>query len=83
MVLVLYTIPKCPYCKEAKTWLKDNGVNYMEIRVFENKSLEEKLYKKTNSDKLTYPVMNISGNYFNGWFNQEQLKKFKDLLKIN
>ena len=83
MVLVLYTIPKCPYCKEAKTWLRNNGVNFMEVRVFENKKLEKKLYKKTNSDKLTYPIMNISGNYFNGWLNEQQLKKFKNLLKIN
>ena len=83
MVLVLYTIPKCPYCKQAKTWLEEQGVNYMEVRVFDNQKLEEKLYKKTKSDKLTYPIMNISGKYLNGWLNEHQLKKFKNLLKIN
>ena len=44
MVLVLYTIPKCPYCKEAKTWLKNNGVNFMEVRVFENKKSQEHMF---------------------------------------
>ena len=35
--MTLFTFPKCPACKKAKKWLKDNGFSYHE----ENLSLLE------------------------------------------
>ena len=55
----------------------------MEVGVFEDKNLEEKLYNKTKSDKLHFHIVNVGGKYFNGWFNIEQLETFKKILKIS
>ena len=81
MVLALYTIPNCPYCKESKIWLDKHKINYMEVDV--NESLRNKLYDLVQSDKLNFPIVNLGGKYFNGWFNKEQLEEFKRILKIN
>jgi|TARA_B100000902_G_scaffold56309_1_gene63110 glutaredoxin len=84
MVLVLYTssnIPDCPYCDEARTWLNDNKVNFVEVDVADNQRLKDKIYEKTKSKSV--PVVNIDGSYFRGWFTQKELKELLKLLKKN
>ncbi len=84
MVLVLYTssnIPDCPYCDEARTWLNDNKVNFVEVDVANNQKLKDKIYEKTKSKSV--PVVNIDGSYFRGWFTKKELEELLKLLKKN
>ena len=82
VVLILYTstnIPNCPYCDEARKWLVENKINYIEIDIANNKKLQKKIYQKKKSKNV--PVVNIDGSYFRGWFKKSELKEIKEILE--
>ena len=42
----IYTTPTCPYCKMAKNFLDDNGINYQEFNIVEDKALNKSFHKR-------------------------------------
>lgn len=43
----VFTTPTCPYCTKIKDWLDENGYEYTEHNVAEDKEQAKKMIKKT------------------------------------
>jgi glutaredoxin 3 len=43
----VFTTPTCPYCTKIKEWLEENGYDYTEHNVGEDKEQAKKMIKKT------------------------------------
>ena len=68
----VYSTPTCPYCKMAKKFLEDNGIEYQDLNVAEDKAAREEMIRK--SGQMAVPVIDIEGEFVIG-FNQAQLKQ--------
>jgi len=43
----VYTTPSCPYCTKIKQWLDENGYDYTEHNVAENREKAKEMIEKT------------------------------------
>jgi glutaredoxin-like YruB-family protein len=72
MNVTVYSTPTCPYCRQVKDYLRDNGV------VFEDKDVAADLSSRKKmvdvSGQLGVPVVEIDGKIVVG-FNREELDK--------
>lgn len=47
MQVDIYTTPTCPYCKQTKTFFKENDVDYEEHDVAENNEAAQTMIEKS------------------------------------
>ena len=58
--VLIYTVPNCPYCAQAKGYFSENGVPFREIDVIaNNKEFAREMIEK--SGQKTVPVVDIEG----------------------
>lgn len=43
----VFTTPSCPYCTKIKQWLDENGHDYVEYNVAENREKAREMIQKT------------------------------------
>lgn len=43
----IFTTPTCPYCKKLKQWMEQEGVDYVEHNVAEDREQAVRMMKKT------------------------------------
>lgn len=43
----VYTTPSCPYCTKIKEWLDENGYDYTEHNVAENREKAKEMIQRT------------------------------------
>lgn len=43
----VYTTPSCPYCTKIKQWLEQEGYEYEEVNVAENREKAKEMVQKT------------------------------------
>lgn len=55
----IYTTPYCPYCSTLKEYLKDNGIEFIDIDVAQNEAEREDMVKR--SGQIGVPVLDIDG----------------------
>jgi glutaredoxin 3 len=72
MVVKVYSTNFCPYCKMAKSFLKDKNVQFEEINVQENQQAAKEMIEKTG--QVGVPVIEIDGHTVVG-FDREQIEK--------
>ncbi|MEK7103684.1 MAG: glutaredoxin domain-containing protein [Patescibacteria group bacterium] len=70
--VTIYSTPTCGYCKLAKAFFKENGVEYVEHDVSEDLKAQEEMIAKTN--QMGVPVIDIDGEIIIG-FDQERLSE--------
>lgn len=68
----IYTTPNCPYCKMAKNFLADNGIEYQEFNIVEDKAAREEMKNRCNS--LAVPTICFNGEVLIG-FNEAELRE--------
>ncbi|OGZ28882.1 MAG: NrdH-redoxin [Candidatus Niyogibacteria bacterium RIFCSPLOWO2_01_FULL_45_48] len=68
--VTIYTTPTCIYCKMAKEFFKENGVEYSEKNVASDTQAREEMIKKSN--QMGVPVIDIDGELTIG-FDKERL----------
>ena len=61
--LTMYTTAWCPDCRRAKTFLKERGVEFLEVDIEKDPSAEE-IVIKANDGKRKIPTLEIGGRYF-------------------
>ena len=62
-IVTMYTTAWCPDCRRAKTFLKERGVEFREVRIEGNPSAEE-IVLRANQGKRKVPTLEIGGRYF-------------------
>lgn len=68
----IYTTPTCPYCAMTKAFLRENGVEFEEINVADDRAAAMEMMEK--SGQMSVPVLDINGEIIVG-FNREAVKK--------
>jgi glutaredoxin len=71
-VITVYSKPNCPYCEKAKYLLKSLGLQYEEMVVTKDLSVEE-LYKVLDKQVRTIPQIVIDKNHIGGY---NELKEY-------
>ena len=75
MRVKVYSTTTCPYCKMAKSFLEDKGIEFDDLDVSTDADARDEMMKK--SGQMGVPVIDIDGDVVIG-FDQERLA---DLLK--
>lgn len=70
--VTIYTTATCPYCKTAKEYMREKGVEYTEIDVSTDQEAAAKMVEK--SGQMGVPVIDVDGKIIVG-FDKEELKK--------
>lgn len=68
----VYTTPTCPFCKKAKAWLQEHGIDYKEINVLENEAARDHIVQK--SGQTGVPQIEIGEKVIVG-FDEEALQE--------
>ncbi len=68
----IYTTPTCPYCKMAKKFLDDHGIQYQEFDIVKDKAAREEM--KTRCNSLAVPTICFDDEVIVG-FNEDELKR--------
>jgi len=77
--ITMYSSARCPDCRRAKTFLKERGAAFEEVRIEEHPEAEE-IVIRANDGKRIVPTLKVGERYFAcSPFNAQQLA---DELKI-
>ncbi|MCG9480001.1 MAG: glutathione S-transferase N-terminal domain-containing protein [Actinomycetia bacterium] len=67
--VLIYSTNTCPYCKQAKDYIKSKGVDYQEIDVSSSRKKLEEMIEK--SGQMGVPVIDIGGKVVVGFDKKE------------
>ena len=67
----VYSTSTCPYCVQAKQFLKENNVQFEEVDVSTDQQAAQEMINK--SGQMGVPVLDIGGEIIVG-FDQERIK---------
>lgn len=70
--VIVYSTPTCPYCKQAKDFLKQNKIEFTEVDVAADEKKAQEMIEK--SGQMGVPVIDISGKIIVG-FDKAEMKK--------
>ena len=76
MKVKVYSTPTCPYCHQAKDFLKENKIEFDDIDVSQDEKAGKEMVEKTG--QMGVPVIEIEGQFIVG-FDKD---KIKELLKL-
>lgn len=63
--VIIYTTEMCPYCQQAKQLLEAKGVTYTEVRVDNDRALQEQMIAR--SGRRTVPQIFINDQSIGGF----------------
>lgn len=72
MKVTVYSLPTCPYCKQAKAYLKEKKIEFEDIDVSANQEKAQEMMDK--SGQMGVPVFDIGGKIIAG-FDRGKLDK--------
>lgn len=72
MKITVYSTPTCPYCKQVKQFLEENGFDFTDIDVSIDPKAAQKMIDK--SGQMGVPVTDIDGDIIIG-YDEKALKK--------
>ena len=76
MTIKIYSTPTCPYCKMAKTYLKEKGFEYEDVDVSVNETAQKEAVEK--SGIMGVPIIDIDGQIVAG-FDKEKINKILNI----
>lgn len=77
MTVEIYSTPPCKYCDKAKSFFKENSVDYTEYNVAADEEKKTQMIDMTGQRRV--PVMVIDGLVLVGFTENEQ--KLKELFQ--
>ncbi len=72
MAVTVYSTPTCPWCKKAKEWLTEKGVDFSDVDVSADADKAKEMQKKSGS--MSVPVIDINGTVIVG-YNEREMEK--------
>jgi glutaredoxin-like YruB-family protein len=76
MSITVYSTPTCPYCKLAKKFLAEHGVEFSDVDVSADAAKAREMIDKTK--QMGVPVIDIDGELIIG-FDETRLRKALNL----
>ena len=70
--VIIYTTPTCMYCKAAKEFFKEKGIEYKEFDVATDAEKRQEMIKR--SGQMSVPVIFVDDEMIVG-FNKEKLSE--------
>jgi glutaredoxin 3 len=70
--IMVYSTPTCPFCRMAKEFLKEKGIEFSDIDISGNREAAIELFNK--SGQMAVPQIEINGKIIVG-FDKEALEK--------
>ena len=70
--VIIYTTPACMYCKAAKEFFKEKGIEYKEFDVATDAEKRQEMIKR--SGQMSVPVIFVDDEMIVG-FNKEKLSE--------
>ena len=70
--ITLYSTPACPFCKMARGYFEEYGIEYKDIDVSQSEEAQKEMIEKSGT--MSVPVIDIDGKIITG-FNEEEIKK--------
>ena len=77
-MIKVYSTEFCPYCVSLKQFLKQHDIQFEDIDVTKDVSLQEEMIKK--SGQMGVPVVDVNGEIIIG-FNRDRLIQLLDIKK--
>lgn len=71
MTVTIYSTPTCPFCKKAKAYLDEQGIEYTDIDVMHDQDAARAMVEKTG--QMGVPVIDVDGEFVIG-FDQKKLE---------
>lgn len=75
MSVRLYSTPNCPYCVQAKRYLKEQGIPFEEYDVSKNRQKADEMMRK--SGQMGVPVLDVNGRVLVGFRPDDILRAWK------
>lgn len=75
MAVTLYSTPSCPYCVQAKRYLKEQNVPFTEYNVAADDRRAEEMVRK--SGQMGVPVLDVHGRVLVGFSPADILRALK------
>ena len=75
MAVKVYSTPSCPYCKHAKAFLTENGIEFEDIDVSVSQLAAQEMISK--SGQMGVPVLEINGKIVVGFDKAKILSAYK------
>jgi len=72
----VFTTVSCPYCQTLKMFLEENGFEFEELDVGQDKEARTEMVKKSGA--LEVPVVDIDGKFVVG-FDKEKIDKLLNI----
>ena len=69
--VTIYTTATCPYCKMAKEYMQEKGIEYSEVDVSTDQEAAAKMVEK--SGQMGVPVIDVDGKIIVG-FDKGEIK---------
>ena len=66
--VIIYSSPTCPHCTEARNWFQKNNIEFEEIDISENETVQNELMEKVG--QLAVPIIEVEDDILVG-FNEE------------
>ncbi len=70
--VIIYSTPTCPYCKQAKEYLRQKGIEYTDIDISADEASQKEMMEK--SGVMSVPVIDIEGTIVIG-FDKEKINR--------
>jgi glutaredoxin-like YruB-family protein len=71
--VIIYSMPTCPHCGKAKQWFQQHNIDYEEIDISQNETVQNELMEKVG--QLAVPVIKVEDDLIVG-FNEENFSDF-------
>lgn len=78
--ILIYTKYGCPYCNNAKIFLRDKNLEFTEIKVEEERSKTEEMKLKQNWKTL--PMIFVNDHFIGGYSDMQELQKKGEFEKL-
>ncbi len=63
--VIMYTTPTCVYCKMAKSFFQEKGIQYKEVNVADDQAAQQEMFAK--SQQWGVPVFDVEGEIYVGF----------------
>lgn len=70
--VTIYSTPSCPFCMMAKSFMKENNIDFEDIDVSADQAKVQEMVQK--SGQMAVPVIDIDGEIIVG-FDKDKIRK--------